>query len=101
MRQSLKKIREPCKMAGNTTKQNLSAQDHIIYETDEEEFSSSAQDYETEKENFSPEEANTSRGNSTRQPLDLGQCNGPSWDILVIGPEYPQRQDEHPCMKTV
>jgi hypothetical protein len=22
-------------------------------------------------------------------------------DILVIGPEYLQRQDEHPCMKTV
>ena len=48
-----------------------------------------------------PEEANLSRGNSTRQLVDLGQSNGSSGDILVNGPECLQRQDEHPCMKTV
>ena len=68
-------VTEPCKMAGNTAKQNLSAQDqgqdnieinpesNITYETDEEEFGNSARakDYETDEEEFSPEEATISR----------------------------------------
>ena len=94
-------VTEPCKMEENTAKQDQSAQEHSNYETDEEEFGSSDQEYETDEEEFSPEEATTSRGNSTRQPVGLGQSNGSSVDILVISPEYPQRQDEHPCVKTV
>ena len=57
-------------------------------------------EYETDEEEFNPE-ANTSRGNSTRQQVYLGQSNESSGDILVIDPEYPQRQYEHPCGKTV
>ena len=59
------------------------------------------QGHEEEDIQRDPEEANLSRGNSTRQLVNLGQSNGSSGDILVNTPEYLQRQDEHPCMNTV
>ena len=77
------------------TPQGQSDQEEIMYETDEEEFNNQ------EDIQWIPEEANPSRGNSTRQLVDLGQSNGSSGDILVNGPECLQRQDENPCMKTV
>jgi hypothetical protein len=56
---------------------------------------------EDENTQWDPEEATTSRGNSTRQSVDLGQSNRSSGDILVNIPGCLQRQDENPCMKTV
>ena len=82
---------EPCEMSTNTAKQDLSP----LFETDDASEEPHACDYETDEEEFNPE-ANTSRGNSTRQQVYLGQSNESSGDILVIDPEYPQKQDEHP-----
>ena len=83
-------------MSTITANQDLSP----LFETDDASEEPHACDYETDEEEFNPE-ANTSRGNSTRQQVYLGQSNESSGDILVIDPEYPQRQDEHPCGKTV
>ena len=80
---------EPCEISRITAKQDMSddgKEEHPVH-------------HETDEDEFNP--GFTSRGNSTKQQVNLGQSNGSSGDILVIDPEYPQRQDEHPCWKTV